>query len=60
MQDEIATDLSPLSQVAREDDLKEQIGKSRYFDLVDHEKVTSFRVSKQSNFADFKKQASLS
>jgi hypothetical protein len=34
--------------------LKEQIGKNIYFDLVDHEKVRSFRIQKQLPFTSFK------
>lgn len=41
-------------QVARDDDLAEQIGKDIYFDLVDHDKVRSFRVQKQMIFNQFK------
>lgn len=40
--------------VARDEDLKEQIGKDIYFDLVDHDKVRSFRIQKQVQFASFK------
>lgn len=43
-------------QVARDQDLREQIGRTRHFDLVDHEAVKAFRVAKQSSFIDFKKQ----
>ena len=41
-------------QVARNEDLLEQIGKDIYFDLVDHEKVHSFRIQKQMIFNFFK------
>lgn len=41
-------------QVARDEDLGEQIGKDIYFDLVDHDKVRSFRIQKQLPFAQFK------
>jgi hypothetical protein len=34
--------------------LKEQTGKDIYFDLVDHEKVRSFRIQKQLPFSTFK------
>jgi hypothetical protein len=44
----------PIIQVARDDDLKAQIGKDIYFDLVDHDKVPSFRIQKQMTFAQFK------
>ncbi|CAD6270087.1 unnamed protein product [Miscanthus lutarioriparius] len=40
--------------IARDEDLKEQIGKNIYFDLVDHEKVRSFRIQKQLPFTSFK------
>jgi ubiquitin carboxyl-terminal hydrolase 7 len=36
--------------------LKEQIGKNIYFDLVDHEKVRSFRIQKQLPFTSFKEE----
>ena len=35
-------------------DLQEQIGKDIYFDLVDHDKVRSFRIQKQIPFNLFK------
>lgn len=41
-------------QVARNEDLVEQIGKDVYFDLVDHDKVRSFRIQKQMPFNLFK------
>jgi hypothetical protein len=41
-------------QVARNEDLVEQIGRDIYFDLVDHEKVHSFRIQKQMSFNFFK------
>lgn len=41
-------------QVARDDDLTAQIGKDIYFDLVDHDKVPSFRIQKQMPFTQFK------
>ncbi|KAL4576689.1 hypothetical protein LXL04_012787 [Taraxacum kok-saghyz] len=40
--------------VARDHDLRGQIGKDIYFDLVDHDKVHSFRIQKQISFALFK------
>lgn len=43
--------------IAREQDIKEQIGGEIFFDLVDHDKVKSIRVSKTITFADFKKEA---
>lgn len=42
------------TQVARGIDLSEQIGSHIYFDLVDHDKVQSFRIQKQTIFNDFK------
>ena len=41
-------------QIARDDDLTAQIGKDTYFDLVDHDKVPSFRIQKQMPFTQFK------
>jgi ubiquitin carboxyl-terminal hydrolase 7 len=43
--------------VARDEDLADQIGKDIYFDLVDHDKVRSFRVQKQEPFTRFKEEA---
>ena len=40
--------------VARDADLFEQIGKDIFFDLVDHDKVRSFRIQKQMPFGLFK------
>ncbi|CAL1403719.1 unnamed protein product [Linum trigynum] len=40
--------------VSRDEDIRSQIGKTRYFDLVDHDKVTSFRVPKQLSVNLFK------
>ncbi|CAL5363268.1 unnamed protein product [Camellia sinensis] len=40
--------------VARDEDLLEQIGRDIYFDLVDHDKVQSFRIQKQMPFKLFK------
>ncbi|XP_062015945.1 ubiquitin C-terminal hydrolase 13-like isoform X1 [Rosa rugosa] len=42
--------------VAREGDLVEQIGKDLYFDLVDHEKVRSFCILKETPFYRFKEE----
>lgn len=36
--------------MARDEDLAEQIGKDMYFDLVDHDNVSSFRVQNQTSF----------
>lgn len=53
--DTVATNISLLTwKVARDQDLKEQIGKDIYFDLVDHDKVRSFRIQKQTPFQQFK------
>jgi hypothetical protein len=40
--------------VARDEDIEGQMGKDIYFDLVDHDKVRSFRVQKQTPFNVFK------
>ncbi|TVU24932.1 hypothetical protein EJB05_27399, partial [Eragrostis curvula] len=48
--------LYTIIKVARDEDLKEQIGKDIYFDLVDHEKVRSFRIQKQLPFSSFKEE----
>ncbi|CAM0949865.1 unnamed protein product [Alopecurus aequalis] len=48
--------LYTIIKVARDEDLKEQIGKNTYFDLVDHEKVRSFRIQKQLPFTSFKEE----
>ncbi|KAG5398811.1 hypothetical protein IGI04_020625 [Brassica rapa subsp. trilocularis] len=42
--------------VARDEDITEQIGKNIYFDLVDHEKIKSFRIQKQTPFQLFKEE----
>ncbi|KAJ0570275.1 putative ubiquitinyl hydrolase 1 [Helianthus annuus] len=42
--------------VARDKDLHEQIGKSIFFDLVDHDKLFSFRIQKHIPFAHFKEE----
>jgi len=41
-------------QVARDEDLREQIGNDIFFDLVDHDKVRSVRIQKQMPFLVFK------
>uniref|UniRef100_A0A8R7TGR9 Ubiquitin carboxyl-terminal hydrolase n=1 Tax=Triticum urartu TaxID=4572 RepID=A0A8R7TGR9_TRIUA len=46
--------LYTIIKVARDDDLTAQIGKDIYFDLVDHDKVPSFRIQKQMPFTQFK------
>ncbi|KAL9230836.1 hypothetical protein vseg_006133 [Gypsophila vaccaria] len=48
--------LYTIIKVARDDDLAEQIGRDIYFDLVDHEKVRSFRIQKQTPFNLFKEE----
>ncbi|CAI9268201.1 unnamed protein product [Lactuca saligna] len=48
--------LYTIIKVAREGDLLEQMGKDIYFDLVDHEKVHSFRIQKQMPFNLFKEE----
>ncbi|XP_057493577.1 ubiquitin C-terminal hydrolase 13-like [Actinidia eriantha] len=40
--------------VARDEDLLEQIGRNIWFDLVDHDKVRSFRIKKKMRFKFFK------
>ncbi|KAF6169871.1 hypothetical protein GIB67_034263 [Kingdonia uniflora] len=46
--------LYTIIKVARNEDLVEQIGRDIYFDLVDHDKVHSFRIQKQMPFNTFK------
>ncbi|KAA8518418.1 hypothetical protein F0562_015892 [Nyssa sinensis] len=48
--------LFTIIKVARDEDLAEQIGKDIYFDLVDHDKVRSFRIQKQMPFNLFKEE----
>ncbi|KAF5747748.1 hypothetical protein HS088_TW05G00475 [Tripterygium wilfordii] len=48
--------LFTMIKVARDEDLMEQIGRDIYFDLVDHEKVRSFRIQKQTSFSIFKEE----
>jgi len=48
--------LYTIIKVARDEDLKEQIGREIYFDLVDHDKVRNFRVQKQTPFNVFKEE----
>ncbi|XP_015571890.1 ubiquitin C-terminal hydrolase 12 isoform X2 [Ricinus communis] len=48
--------LYTIIKVARSEDLLEQIGKDIYFDLVDHDKVRSFRIQKQMPFNLFKEE----
>ncbi|CAI5485408.1 unnamed protein product [Closterium sp. Naga37s-1] len=42
--------------VSCDKDLRQQIGRDRIFDLVDHEHVTSFRLPKQMQFVDFQRK----
>ncbi|XP_028116240.1 ubiquitin carboxyl-terminal hydrolase 12-like isoform X11 [Camellia sinensis] len=48
--------LYTIIKVARDEDLLEQIGRDIYFDLVDHDKVRSFRIQKQMPFNLFKEE----
>ncbi|KAI9153875.1 hypothetical protein LWI28_017843 [Acer negundo] len=48
--------LYTIIKVARDEDLAEQIGRDIYFDLVDHDKVRSFRIQKQTPFIAFKEE----
>ncbi|XP_010519991.1 PREDICTED: ubiquitin carboxyl-terminal hydrolase 12-like [Tarenaya hassleriana] len=48
--------LFTIIKVARDDDLAGQIGKDIYFDLVDHDKVHSFRIQKHTPFQQFKEE----
>ncbi|XP_061353681.1 ubiquitin C-terminal hydrolase 12-like isoform X4 [Gastrolobium bilobum] len=48
--------LYTIIKVARDEDLHEQIGKDIFFDLVDHDKVRSFRIQKQMPFILFKEE----
>ncbi|GBG84805.1 hypothetical protein CBR_g39181 [Chara braunii] len=48
--------LYTIVKVARDDDLREQIGKDIHFDLVDHEKVRCFRIQKHCSFKTIKEE----
>jgi len=48
--------LYTIIKVARDQDLSNQIGKDIYFDLVDHDKVRTFRIQKQVSFISFKEE----
>nr|XP_024389477.1 ubiquitin carboxyl-terminal hydrolase 12-like isoform X2 [Physcomitrium patens] len=48
--------LYTIIKVGRDEDLQNQIGKDIHFDLVDHEKVRSFRIQKQTLFTQFKEE----
>nr|KYP73629.1 Ubiquitin carboxyl-terminal hydrolase 13 [Cajanus cajan] len=48
--------LYTIIKVARDEDLLDQIGKDIFFDLVDHDKVQSFRIQKQMPLTVFKEE----
>ncbi|GJU62002.1 ubiquitin carboxyl-terminal hydrolase 12-like protein isoform X2 [Tanacetum coccineum] len=48
--------LYTIIKVARDENLREQIGKNILLELVDHEKVCSFRFHKQTSFSCFKEE----
>eukprot|EP00249_Psilotum_nudum_P018816 c26973_g2_i1 orf=2-2626(-) len=48
--------LYTIIKVACDDDLSSQLGKDIHFDLVDHDKVRSFRIQKQTPFIYFKEE----
>ncbi|CAL9053063.1 unnamed protein product [Musa banksii] len=48
--------LYTIIKVARNEDLAEQIGREIFFDLVDHDKVRTFRIQKQLPFSHFKEE----
>mmetsp|Transcript_19656 Transcript_19656/g.42954 ORF Transcript_19656/g.42954 Transcript_19656/m.42954 type:complete len:1106 (-) Transcript_19656:700-4017(-) len=48
--------LFTILKVARDADMKAQIGNELFFDLVDHDKVKTFRVRKETPFLQFKEQ----
>ncbi|XP_026398326.1 ubiquitin carboxyl-terminal hydrolase 13-like [Papaver somniferum] len=54
--DEKDAHLYTIIKVARHEDLLKQIGRDIYFDLVDHEKVSSFRIQKKMPFNIFKEE----
>lgn len=43
-----------LVQIARDEDLSNQIGKQQFFDLVDHDSVKSYRINQEVPFKQFK------
>ncbi|MED6205901.1 hypothetical protein PIB30_022032 [Stylosanthes scabra] len=51
-----AAHLYTIVKVARDVDLFKQIGEDIFFDLVDHDKVRSFRIQNQLPFIDFKEK----
>ncbi|KAH0664377.1 hypothetical protein KY284_029308 [Solanum tuberosum] len=52
--EESEANLYTIIKVARDEDMQRQIGKDIYFDLVDHEKVKSFRIQRETLFSAFK------
>eukprot|EP00217_Crustomastix_stigmatica_P013559 CAMPEP_0183795834 /NCGR_PEP_ID=MMETSP0803_2-20130417/5345_1 /TAXON_ID=195967 /ORGANISM="Crustomastix stigmata, Strain CCMP3273" /LENGTH=997 /DNA_ID=CAMNT_0026040337 /DNA_START=433 /DNA_END=3426 /DNA_ORIENTATION=- len=48
--------LYAIVKIARDEDLVSQIGADRHFDLVDHDKCTTFRVPKHTRFKTFQQQ----
>ncbi|KAG5602721.1 hypothetical protein H5410_034091, partial [Solanum commersonii] len=52
--EESEANLYTIIKVARDEDMQRQIGKDIYFDLVDHEKVKSFRIQREKLFSAFK------
>ncbi|KAL3335872.1 hypothetical protein AABB24_031873 [Solanum stoloniferum] len=52
--EESESNLHTIIKVARDEDMQWQIGKDIYFDLVDHEKVKSFRIQRETLFSAFK------
>ncbi|KAH7439804.1 hypothetical protein KP509_04G077200 [Ceratopteris richardii] len=48
--------LYTIIKVAQDQDIERQIGKEIFFDLVDYDKVQSFRVQKQTTFIQFKEE----
>lgn len=43
-----------MQQIARDEDLSNQIGKNLFFDLVDHDLVKSYRIQQEVPFKQFK------
>ena len=43
-----------VSQIARDEDLSDQIGKHLLFDLIDHASVKSYRIQQEVPFKQFK------
>lgn len=46
--------LYTLVRVSTDDDFAQQIGTSRFFDLVDHEKVKTFKMSRKAPFSELR------